>query len=103
MTIMSEWDNCYISNYKLYFKGLYLQVRKPFIGLGPGLIRSVFFAMPQNRKKPKKTDKLCWKKTVARNCEEESGLRQDGSFLFQPSGKKEGGAVAEGSSDSEIK
>ena len=52
----------YISNYKLIKKGLYLHVRKPFIGLGPGLIRSVFFAMPQTAKSRKKTDKLCRKK-----------------------------------------
>ena len=59
--------------------------------------------MPQNRKKQKKNGQTLSEKTVARNFEEESVLPQDGSFLFQPSGKKEGGAVAEGSSDSEIK
>ena len=92
----------YISNYKLIKKGLYLHVRKPFIGLGPGLIRSVFFAMPQNRKKQKKTDKLCRKKTVARICEEESVLRQDGSFLSTV-WEERGRRGSRGSSDSEIK
>ena len=95
-------DNDYISNYKLYFIGLYLQVRKPFIGLGPGLIRSVFFAMPQNRKKQKKRTNFVGKKRSLEIVKKNRFCVKMVLF-YQLSGKKEGGAVAEGSSDSEIK